>query len=138
MKTGCRDRATKDKHIEPCRHGHKRKSLLYPEPLQSDSGKVKNFCGKIEKAKRPFQYGKRKQKKKGNKNMKNRIMKSGNGYKIIRENDNGTKTVIAILAKEKNGYTKKIYHEPTKTWITPPYFSYFPTLKAAKRFYEIS
>lgn len=70
--------------------------------------------------------------------MKNRMIKYGNNYKIIRENDDGTKTIIAILKKGKNGYTKTIYNEHTKTWLTPPYFSYFPTLKAAKRFYEIS
>lgn len=70
--------------------------------------------------------------------MKNRIAKNGNDYRIIRENCNGTKTIIAILKKEKNGYSKTIYNEQTKTWIQPLYFSYFPTLKAAKRFYEIS
>lgn len=70
--------------------------------------------------------------------MKNRIVKNGNDYKIIRENSDGTKTIIAILKKEKTGYTKTIYHEFTKTWLTPKYFSHFPSLKAAKRFYEIS
>lgn len=70
--------------------------------------------------------------------MKNRLVKNGNGYKIIRENDNGTKTIIAILKKEKNGYSKTIYNEPSQTWVKPKYFSYFPTLRDAKRFYEIS
>lgn len=77
-------------------------------------------------------------KMKGKKTMKNRMIKNGNDYKIVRENNDGTKTIIAILKKEKKGYSKTIYNEPSKTWIRPLCFSHFPTLKDAKRFYEIS
>ena len=65
------------------------------------------------------------------------MVKNGNGYKIVSINDNGEKTIIAKLEKGKKGYTKSLYNETTKTWFTPLYFSYFPTLKAAKSYYNV-
>ena len=69
--------------------------------------------------------------------MRNKLVKNCNGYKVVRENDNGTKTIVAKIEKCNKGYIKSIYNESKKEWFTPKYFSWFRTLKDVKRFYEI-
>lgn len=66
--TAYRDRIAKQKHLDPCTQGHKRKKPFvswFPE--KAIQARQKNFCGKIEKAVKAFsiwQAHKRKENKK--------------------------------------------------------------------------
>ena len=46
--------------------------------------------------------------------MRNKLVKNCNGYKVVRENDNGTKTIVAKIEKCNKGYIKSIYNESKK------------------------
>lgn len=65
--------------------------------------------------------------------MYRKLVKNMEGWKVVQFNDDGTKEIIAKIEKHpKKGYTKFIYSNVSKRWITTEYFSWFPTLKAVK------